>query len=83
MDLKPCPFCAGEASLWRNVGRYGLFGYVQCDVCGARTKPQKIEHMREFESEESFWNQPGYKAAGNAWNTRKKRKKEATNGASV
>ena len=32
-ELKPCPFCGGEASirLYYN-GRYG----VQCDVCGVR-----------------------------------------------
>ena len=76
MDLKPCPFCAGEASLWRNAGRYGLFGYVQCDVCGARSKSQKVEPVGNFESEESFWNQAGFIAVSNAWNHRKRRRKE-------
>ena len=42
-DLKPCPFCGGEASLLRNAKRkiYGKDEYITgvvacCNVCEAR-----------------------------------------------
>lgn len=37
-DLKPCPFCGGEAVAYTQGGRYGLFAWLECDFCGARTK---------------------------------------------
>jgi Lar family restriction alleviation protein len=45
-ELKPCPFCGGEAHLERHPGR-GDMGNVNCVDCGARshwfkTAPQAI-----------------------------------------
>ena len=32
-ELRPCPFCGGEAELYEDVGGYS----VDCTVCGAGT----------------------------------------------
>lgn len=37
-ELKPCPFCGGEAVAYTQGGRYGLFAWLECDFCGAKTK---------------------------------------------
>lgn len=33
-ELKPCPFCGGNATLWSD----GYMEYVECDVCGAKSQ---------------------------------------------
>jgi len=37
-NLKPCPFCGASAQYWSQGGRYGLFAWIECNECGARTK---------------------------------------------
>ena len=37
IELKPCPFCGGEAELVK-YGLTGKFEVVQCSDCGARTR---------------------------------------------
>lgn len=36
-DLKPCPFCGGEAILESNKLRYGTIYSAYCQKCGAET----------------------------------------------
>ena len=36
-ELKPCPFCRGEAKIKRVTGSIN-YRYVKCSSCGARTK---------------------------------------------
>lgn len=44
MELKPCPFCGGEAELMWNYGGQAKYGgsyyyfFARCKVCGASTK---------------------------------------------
>lgn len=41
-SLKPCPFCGHEEiSVYTQYGRYGYFAWVECDLCGARSKTLK------------------------------------------
>lgn len=35
-ELKPCPFCGGEAKLRKDEYRLGC--HVECTVCGTRAK---------------------------------------------
>ena len=70
MDMKPCPFCGDEASkTWEN-GRYGPFGYIECDLCGARSKTQKLIRKSEYDTEEEFWNQEAFGILVKRWNRR-------------
>lgn len=54
MEIKRCPFCgAKDINVWCNSGRYGRFVYVECRVCGARTKSRgvgKCSYLKECKS---------------------------------
>lgn len=37
--LKACPFCGNDSATWyTQYGGHGYFAWVECDLCGARTK---------------------------------------------
>lgn len=36
-ELKPCPFCGGEAKLFNNKSLSNDFCWVECTVCKSRT----------------------------------------------
>ena len=36
--LKPCPFCGGEAALWRFYDLHVTNHYIGCTTCGAQTR---------------------------------------------
>lgn len=45
-ELKPCPYCGGEAKLLRRKLRTGFYTrggtwYVHCKACLNRTEPRK------------------------------------------
>jgi len=67
-ELKPCPFCGGEANLYRTYGRYGWFITAQCEVCGARSK---IFWTRSDPNDPDFWECKAASKATVAWNRRK------------
>lgn len=77
MRLKECPFCGGQAELIvRNPKRYGATGaYVQCKICGARSRWSRINETTMTNdtlstpiTEESIEN--GRKNAAKCWNSR-------------
>ena len=37
-DLKPCPFCGEDASLWYKETKYDRIAHAECDLCGAKSK---------------------------------------------
>ena len=52
-DLKPCPFCGGEAKAKRHHNRYSDWWLVSCVKCGVSQTGNANEF--EFEAAES-WN---------------------------
>ena len=75
-ELKPCPFCGGEADCALSRGRFGWFVNVECEVCGAETKSFSLGAF----DEEKWWESLGASKARKAWNRRVERgaEKEAS-----
>ena len=69
-ELLRCPFCGDVASKISDSGRYGPFGYVECELCGARTKTRKIISRTKFDTDEEFWDQDAFEAIVRSWNRR-------------
>lgn len=65
---KPCPFCGSDDNhLWVRWGKYdNLFCYIECDVCGAKTK--SFGYYSSYE--EVTWEDRGAIRAAAAWNRR-------------
>lgn len=76
MELKPCPFCGDVARRAFNIGQYGAFGCIECDLCGAKSKSVKLIGPKQFESEEAFWTQRAWDPAVRNWNRRFERREE-------
>ena len=68
--LERCPFCGDIGRKVFNVGQYGAFGYIECDLCGAKTKSAKLISPKMFESEEAFWTQRAWEPVIRNWNRR-------------
>lgn len=61
-ELKPCPFCGGEAEITAADGRYGTFVCVACSICDAQAKRFKVHNDddlftgRAAQKAAHFWN---------------------------
>lgn len=64
-ELKPCPFCGGEAECYRTVVEtvkgYSDAAAVRCLACKARTSlilfdARKHPNGEEYEEAEKLWN---------------------------
>ena len=65
-QIKACPFCGNEAYPWYKETRYGRICYVECDVCGAKTRAfAYYDTGKEFAD-----NDAGALRAVEAWNRR-------------
>lgn len=53
-ELKPCPFCGGEAGL-KNA--HNGFTVVVCETCGCRTRGHTASEMQNAVDD---WNSRGY-----------------------
>lgn len=65
-NLKPCPFCNGEADLWANCGRYGYFVFCECSVCSAKSKAFNLGRDLPDDWEDTV----AARRARDAWNRR-------------
>ena len=64
MNLKPCPFCGGEA-IFAPLG--GSHGYIECiGACGIKTGDFWDEPMTAIKDERETWKD----RAAEAWNRR-------------
>ena len=55
-ELKPCPFCGGEAGIQR-IDDFGLF-YIVCGNCGAQVCSDTPDYFEEFSMKDLYdkWN---------------------------
>ena len=67
-ELKPCPFCGSECTVTWTEGKYGKFAFIECDLCGARSKA--FGNVIDKRDERLFWDQPAFTKAIKAWNRR-------------
>lgn len=63
MELKPCPFCGGEAVMKSYLTNGGVFTrdnehvYITCKSCGARSKEWRMSiRYSALEKAEEEWN---------------------------
>lgn len=70
-ELKPCPFCGGDADYnWRD-GYHGAFGYIRCDTCDATSGTAKLTYRpNECADELAFWTQHAFMRVVKKWNRR-------------
>ena len=70
IKIKACPFCGNpgdQVSLWVRGGyKHSKFCYVECDVCGAKTKAFTYSSY----SKEINFHDLGAERAYDAWNRR-------------
>lgn len=76
VELKKCPFCAGDAYLTSSYSERTRRFYVfaTCDNCGAQAKRCTCSN----DPEKAGWNNEACKRAINAWNMRRNSRDDDT-----
>lgn len=73
MDLKQCPFCGGDAGYRHRWSKKGncWFVFVECSVCGTKTKPQFLNNA-DLLSSRKMSEEAAIRCdrVANLWNTR-------------
>jgi hypothetical protein len=77
-EFKPCPFCgAGAENIYikRNASKNGIFYYIECEICGGRTRGicrpwDQIKEPEKEESHEERWQNNQARTVMNLWNRR-------------
>lgn len=70
VTLKKCPFCGGNADIWRMSGRYGYFMQVKCSVCDASSRTFYDGKEDKGEDDYTKWDTVAAQRAIEAWNRR-------------
>lgn len=69
-ELKPCPFCGGEASAYTEDNGEGFdYNYVKCTICGAGFEYQ-TGHITGERYDEITNEEDSMKALIDNWNNR-------------
>ena len=67
--LKRCPFCGGRAVQWWRGGKYKPFGYIECEVCRAKTGARAL--TRDYDNDDpAAFDDPTFGSLTEAWNNR-------------
>lgn len=66
-ELKPCPFCGGEALFWTKKCRYGYIAWIQCETCGNQTNAVSAKNQAD---EDDFYRSAAAKKLEAKWNRR-------------
>lgn len=68
MELKLCPFCGQQAGLYSNYSNRArkYFVWVECDICGGRSKAATSNNAPEDEE----WENVACRKVVSAWNAR-------------
>lgn len=70
IELKPCPFCGGEAEMYNGTDITGKYWYIRCKKCYSRGTGV-YESLRELEPQEEYTAITGaWEKAVEAWNKR-------------
>jgi hypothetical protein len=76
-ELKPCPFCGGDAKVGKFGDEAGCYAWVNCIKCGVQTKNFLINPGRSPELNKDWHKYTGYELeiigtnqAIAAWNKR-------------
>ena len=74
-ELKRCPFCGDDnAAAVASTGKYGIFVYIECGLCGARSRTFKYQGVSPASIDDVDWLNGGVLLAREAWNRRERRK---------
>lgn len=58
-ELKPCPYCGGEAEIQKFSGKNGTFLVARCKFCYAQARTILLKEGKEEQALErvtTFWN---------------------------
>ena len=76
-DLDKCPFCGDKAYRIYSVGQYGTFGYIECGLCGCKTRSVKVLAPSQFKTELDFYEQKAWEPVERNWNRRKEARNDS------
>lgn len=64
MELKPCPFCGGEAKVKRYSNGYNFWCLVKCDDCGVEQDSIRNGYYGEKQAVEAWNRRPSDEKVG-------------------
>lgn len=62
-----CPFCGGEPIMMYQHSSNGIFGWIECQTCGGRTKTKRVYGVP---GDPDFYDQFAYNALWTLWTRR-------------